>query len=78
MKVLYEDNHLLVVDKPINIPMQEDESKDNDLLSMGKQYIKENELEQVKKVVKAGFEWDSVESLKDCIKSEYKVSFCGI
>ena len=25
-----------------------------------------------KKVVKAGFEWDSVESLKDCIKSEYK------
>ena len=41
MKVLYEDNHLLVVDKPINIPMQEDESKDNDLLSMGKQYIKD-------------------------------------
>lgn len=25
-----------------------------------------------KKVVKAGFEWDSVESLKECIKSEYK------
>ena len=25
-----------------------------------------------KKVVKIGFEWDSVESLKDCIKSEYK------
>lgn len=25
-----------------------------------------------KKVVKVGFEWDSVESLKDCIKSEYK------
>lgn len=24
-----------------------------------------------KKVVKVGFEWDSVESLKDCIKSEY-------
>ena len=25
-----------------------------------------------KKVVKVGFEWDSVESLKNCIKSEYK------
>ena len=25
-----------------------------------------------KRVVKAGFEWDSVESLKECIKSEYK------
>lgn len=25
-----------------------------------------------KKVVKVGFEWDSVESLKDCIKSEFK------
>lgn len=25
-----------------------------------------------KKVVKVGFEWDSVESLKDCIKSEYR------
>lgn len=25
-----------------------------------------------KRVVKIGFEWDSVESLKDCIKSEYK------
>lgn len=24
-----------------------------------------------KKVVKVGFEWDSIESLKDCIKSEY-------
>lgn len=25
-----------------------------------------------KKVVKVGFEWDSIESLKECIKSEYK------
>ena len=25
-----------------------------------------------KKVVKVGFEWDSLESLKNCIKSEYK------
>lgn len=41
MKILYEDNHLLVVEKPINVPMQEDESKDVDLLSMGKAYLKE-------------------------------------
>lgn len=41
LKVIYEDNHLLVVDKPINIPMQEDSSKDEDLLSMAKAYIKE-------------------------------------
>ena len=26
----------------------------------------------IKKAVKVGFEWDSVESLKECIKSEYK------
>ena len=36
-----EDNHLLVVNKPINIPVQEDESKDKDLLNMLKDYIKE-------------------------------------
>jgi len=41
MKVLYEDNHLLVVDKPVNIPMQEDSSKDKDLLNLCKEYIKE-------------------------------------
>lgn len=39
--VIYEDNHLLVVNKPINIPVQEDESKDKDLLNMLKDYIKE-------------------------------------
>ena len=38
--VLYEDNHLLVVIKPINVPVQEDESKDNDLLSILKEYLK--------------------------------------
>ena len=41
MKVIYEDNHLLVVDKPINIPMQLDDSNDEDLLSKAKQYLKE-------------------------------------
>ena len=41
IKIIYEDNHLLVVEKPINIPVQEDSSKDEDLLNMLKKYIKE-------------------------------------
>ena len=41
INVIYEDNHLLVVDKPINIPTQEDNSKDKDLLSILKEYLKE-------------------------------------
>ena len=41
IKVIYEDNHLLVVEKPINMPTQEDESKDPDLLSELKKYIKD-------------------------------------
>lgn len=41
IKIIFEDNHLLVVDKPINIPVQEDESKDKDLLNMLKEYLKE-------------------------------------
>lgn len=40
MKILFEDNHLLVVEKPINVPMQEDESKDLDLLNMAKDYLR--------------------------------------
>ncbi|AGC69357.1 ribosomal large subunit pseudouridine synthase C [Thermoclostridium stercorarium subsp. stercorarium DSM 8532] len=41
ISVLYEDNHLLVVEKPPNIPVQADISGDPDLLSMLKNYIKE-------------------------------------
>ncbi len=39
--ILYEDNHLLVVEKPCNIPVQADSSKDDDLLSLLKAYIKD-------------------------------------
>lgn len=39
--ILYEDNHLLVVNKPINIPMQADASNDLDLLTIYKNYLKE-------------------------------------
>jgi 23S rRNA pseudouridine1911/1915/1917 synthase len=38
--ILYEDNHLLIVEKPINVPVQEDRSKDPDLLSILKKDIK--------------------------------------
>ncbi len=38
--IVYEDNHLLVVIKPHNIAVQEDESKDDDLLNLLKNYIK--------------------------------------
>ena len=37
--IIYEDNHLLVINKPVNIPMQEDNSKDEDLLNMCKTYL---------------------------------------
>ena len=43
INIIYEDNHLLVVEKPINIPVQEDESKDLDLLNMLKDYIKKRD-----------------------------------
>lgn len=39
--ILFEDNHLLVVEKPENLPVQADASGDPDLLSLCKAYIKE-------------------------------------
>ena len=41
IRVLYEDNHLLVVEKPPNVPVQADASGDEDLLTACKGYIKE-------------------------------------
>ena len=38
--VLYEDNHIIVVLKPQNMPTCEDESKDPDLLSAIKEYVR--------------------------------------
>lgn len=40
IKILYEDNHLLVVVKPSNMPVCQDDSNDIDLLSKLKEYIK--------------------------------------
>ena len=39
--IIYEDNHLLVVNKPVNIPVQADSSKDQDLLTLLKKQLKE-------------------------------------
>ncbi len=41
LTILHEDNHIIVVLKPQNIPSCEDASKDLDLLSMIKEYIRE-------------------------------------
>ena len=41
INIIYEDNHLLVVEKPINVPVQADKSGDEDLLTILKKYLKE-------------------------------------
>ena len=43
INIIYEDNHLLVVEKPINIPVQEDSSKDLDFLTILKDFIKKRD-----------------------------------
>ncbi len=40
LKILFEDNHIIVVEKKPNIPSQEDKTEDMDMLSLVKQYIK--------------------------------------
>lgn len=41
MNVIYEDNHLLVVQKPYGVPSQADDSRDEDMLSLCKAYVGE-------------------------------------
>lgn len=41
LNILYEDNHIIVVVKPQNVPSQADESGDEDMLTAVKKYIKE-------------------------------------
>ena len=41
LNVLFEDNHIIVVEKPVNIPSQGDKTGDVDMLTIVKQYIKE-------------------------------------
>ena len=41
MKIIYEDNHIIVVEKIPNIPSQSDKTEDKDMLTIVKEYIKE-------------------------------------
>lgn len=41
MKIIYEDNHIIVVEKIPNIPSQADKTEDTDMLTLIKEYIKE-------------------------------------
>ncbi len=41
LNILYEDNHMIVVEKIVNIPSQSDKTGDMDMLSLVKQYIKQ-------------------------------------
>lgn len=41
LKVIYEDNHIIVVEKKPNIPSQADKTEDIDMLSIVKSHIKE-------------------------------------
>lgn len=41
LNVIYEDNHIIVVEKPVNIPSQGDKTGDIDMLTLIKKYIKE-------------------------------------
>ena len=41
LKVIYEDNHIIVVEKPVNIPSQGDKTGDIDMITIIKQYLKE-------------------------------------
>ena len=41
LKVIYEDNHIIVVEKIPNIPTQEDKTSDTSMMTLVKKYIKE-------------------------------------
>ena len=41
IKIIFEDNHLLVVEKPVNILSQGDDTNDKDMVNLLKQYVKE-------------------------------------
>ena len=41
LNILFEDNHIIVIEKIPNIPSQSDKTEDMDMQTMVKQYIKE-------------------------------------
>ena len=40
LNILYEDNHIIVVEKIVNVPSQADSSKDMDMITLIKEYLK--------------------------------------
>ena len=44
--IIYEDNHVIVVIKPHNVAVQEDDSKDLDMLTIIKNFIKKRDNKQ--------------------------------
>ena len=58
LNVLYEDNHLIVIEKPINVLSQKDETNDFDINEIVKDYLKE----KYQKEIEYSFDeetWDS-------------------
>ena len=50
LKVIFEDNHIIVVEKPVNIPSQADKTGDIDMLTIIKAYlngIRNNKLQEI-------------------------------
>lgn len=41
MKIIAETNHYIVIEKPVNVPSQEDKTGDKDCLTLIKEYLKE-------------------------------------
>ena len=39
LKIIFEDNHIIVVEKPVNIPSQGDKTGDEDMLTIIKKYL---------------------------------------
>lgn len=41
LNVIFEDNHIIVIEKPVNVPSQSDKTEDLDMLTILKKYLKE-------------------------------------
>lgn len=42
IQIIFEDDHLLIIDKPVNVLSQEDHTGDPDVLTLCKQYLAQN------------------------------------
>ena len=66
MKIIYEDNHIIVAQKPVNIPSQADKTGDEDMLTIVKKYIKE-------KYNKPGEVWQFENDISNLVETCCKV-----